>query len=182
VVGCVLIAVLFLNANIGMAAFTGAVALSTLRLAEHEPAIRKMPWTPILMVCGVERAGGAAREDQGLDLFTELLRRSRRPARSPASWRRDRPDLGLQQHVGRRAAGVPAHRARPHRAPRRRRLRVATSMNVGATSWTCRRSRRPARCASRASRTTAGTPTYNKLLAWGLSMTIMGAVGCWLFF
>jgi hypothetical protein len=25
-------------------------------------------------------------------------------------------------------------------------------------------------------------PTYNKLLAWGLSMTIVGALGCWLFF
>ena len=24
-------------------------------------------------------------------------------------------------------------------------------------------------------------PTYNKLLAWGLSMTIVGAVGCYLF-
>ena len=25
-------------------------------------------------------------------------------------------------------------------------------------------------------------PTYNKLLPWGLSMTIVGALGCWLFF
>ena len=25
-------------------------------------------------------------------------------------------------------------------------------------------------------------PTYNKLLAWGLSMTVIGAVGCYLFF
>lgn len=25
-------------------------------------------------------------------------------------------------------------------------------------------------------------PTYNKLLAWGLSMTLVGAFGCWLAF
>ena len=25
-------------------------------------------------------------------------------------------------------------------------------------------------------------PTYNKLLAWGLSMTVIGALGCYLFF
>jgi len=25
-------------------------------------------------------------------------------------------------------------------------------------------------------------PTYNKLLAWGMSMTIVGAIGCYLFF
>ena len=24
-------------------------------------------------------------------------------------------------------------------------------------------------------------PTYNRLLAWGLSMTVIGAVGCYLF-
>jgi hypothetical protein len=24
-------------------------------------------------------------------------------------------------------------------------------------------------------------PTYNKLLAWGLSMTVIGAIGCYLF-
>jgi hypothetical protein len=25
-------------------------------------------------------------------------------------------------------------------------------------------------------------PLYNKLLAWGLSMTVVGAIGCWIFF
>ena len=25
-------------------------------------------------------------------------------------------------------------------------------------------------------------PLYNRLLAWGLSMTVVGAVGCWVFF
>ena len=24
-------------------------------------------------------------------------------------------------------------------------------------------------------------PTYNKLLAWGMSMTVVGAIGCYLF-
>src|SRR6185503_12684151 len=41
VVGGVLVAVLFLSANIGMAAFTGAVVLSVLRLADHDQAVRK---------------------------------------------------------------------------------------------------------------------------------------------
>ena len=73
VIGCVLIAVLFLNANIGMAAFTGAVVLSLLRLADHEPAIRKMPWTPILMVCGMSVLVALLEKTKGLDLFTALL-------------------------------------------------------------------------------------------------------------
>jgi Na+/H+ antiporter NhaD/arsenite permease-like protein len=53
VIGCVLVAVLFFNANIGMAAFAGAVILAALRVADHDQTIRRMPWTPILMVCGV---------------------------------------------------------------------------------------------------------------------------------
>ena len=108
-----LIAVLFLNANIGMAAFTGAVALSVLRLADHDQAIRKMPWTPILMVCGVSVLVALLEKTKGLDLFTALLasishaRHAHRRRRA-----RHRPRLGLQQHVGRGAAGLPAHRAR----------------------------------------------------------------------
>ena len=56
-------AVLFLGANIGMAAFAGAVVLAAIRVADHEQAIRRMPWTPILMVSGVTRPDRAARED-----------------------------------------------------------------------------------------------------------------------
>ncbi len=65
VIGVVLFAVLFLEANIGMAAFTGAIVLATLRVADHEQAIRKMPWTPIVHGLRRQRAGGAAREDEG---------------------------------------------------------------------------------------------------------------------
>ena len=124
VIGCVLIAVLFLNANIGMAAFTGAVVLSLLRLADHDQAIRKMPWTPILMVCGMSVLVALLEKTKGLDLFTALAgvdldaRHAHRRRRAG-----DRPRLGLQQHVGRRAARVPAYRARPDRAPRWRRVR-----------------------------------------------------------
>ena len=70
---CVLMAVLFLSANIGMAAFTGAVVLATLRVADHDQAIRRMPWTPILMVSGVSVLVALLEKTGGLDLFTDLL-------------------------------------------------------------------------------------------------------------
>jgi Na+/H+ antiporter NhaD/arsenite permease-like protein len=73
VIACVLIAVLFLNANIGLAAFTGAVVLATVRVADHDQAIRRMPWTPILMVSGVSVLVALLEKTGGLDLFTELL-------------------------------------------------------------------------------------------------------------
>ena len=73
VIGVVLVFVLFRNANIGMAAFTGAVVLAALRVADHEQAIRKMPWIPILMVSGVSVLVALLEKTGGLDLFTEIL-------------------------------------------------------------------------------------------------------------
>src|SRR5262245_10447813 len=70
VIGCVLIVVLFFKANIGMAAFTGAVVLAALKIADHDQSIRRMPWTPILMVCGVSVLVALLEKTGGLDLFT----------------------------------------------------------------------------------------------------------------
>jgi len=184
VIGCVLIAVLFLNANIGMAAFTGAVALSTLRLAETEPAIRKMPWTPILMVCGVSVLVALLEKTKGLDLFTELLASIASPgtltgvvafvtglisvysSTSAVVLPAFLPTVpGLIARLGGDAFGV------------------ATSMNVGAHLVDMSPlSTTGAMCIAGIADPTLVRPTYNKLLAWGLSMTIIGALGCWLFF
>ena len=184
VIGAVLVFVLFLNANIGMAAFTGAVVLAALRVADHEQAIRKMPWIPILMVSGVSVLVALLEKTGGLDLFTELLARFATPGTLTGVDRvRDRPHLRLQQHVRRRAAGVPADGAWPDRTPRRRPVRRrlvdehrrAPRGHVAALDNgrdVHRRDQRPAQV----------RPTYNKLLAWGLSMTVIGAIGCWLAF
>ena len=121
IVSAVLVIVLFLNANIGMAAFTGAVVLAALRLADHEQAIRKMPWIPILMVSGVSVLVALLEKTGGLDLFTDDPG-SIRNARN--THRRDRlrhgRHLGLQQHLRRCAAGISADRARPDCAAGRR--------------------------------------------------------------
>ena len=68
-----------MNANIGMAAFTGAVVLAALRVADHEQAIRKMPWIPILMVSGVSVLVALLDKTGGLDLFTAILARFATP-------------------------------------------------------------------------------------------------------
>jgi di/tricarboxylate transporter len=184
VIGSVLISVLFLSANIGMAAFTGAVVLSTLRLADTEPAIRKMPWTPILMVCGVSVLVALLEKTKGLDLFTELLASIASPgtltgvvalvtglisvysSTSAVVLPAFLPTVpGLVMRLGGDAFGV------------------ATSMNVGAHLVDMSPlSTTGAMCIAGIADPAQVRPTYNKLLAWGLSMTIIGAVGCYLFF
>jgi di/tricarboxylate transporter len=59
--------------NIGMAAFAGAVLLSLLRAADDGDAIKKMPWSTILMVCGVTVLIGLLEKTGGMDIFTNLL-------------------------------------------------------------------------------------------------------------
>jgi Na+/H+ antiporter NhaD/arsenite permease-like protein len=66
-IAVLILGVIFGGFNIGMAAFAGAVLLSLLRAADDGEAIKRMPWSTILMVCGVT-------------VLIGLLRR-------PAAWR-----------------------------------------------------------------------------------------------
>ena len=74
---------LFADANIGMAAFAGAVTLAALRVADHEQAIRRMPWYPIIMVSGVTVLIALLEKTGGLELFSAFLARLRPRSRPP---------------------------------------------------------------------------------------------------
>jgi Na+/H+ antiporter NhaD/arsenite permease-like protein len=185
VILAVMAAVLFANANIGMAAFAGAVVLAALGVADHDDAIRKVPWKPIIMVSGVTVLVGLLEKTGGLDLFTALLARAATrdtltgmiafvtglisvysstsgvvlPAFLPTV-------PGLVMRLG---GGDP--------------LSVAASMNIGAHLVDMSPlSTTGAICMAGISDPAEVKRTYTKLLIWGLSMTIVGAIGCYLFF
>jgi Na+/H+ antiporter NhaD/arsenite permease-like protein len=184
VVGVVLVFVLFRNANIGMAAFTGAVVLAALRVADHEQAIRRMPWIPIIMVCGVSVLVALLEKTGGLDLFTEILAKFATPgtltgviafvtgvisvysSTSGVVLPAFLPTVpGLIARLGGDAFGV------------------ASSMNIGAHLVDMSPlSTTGAMCIAGISDPEQVRQTYNKLLIWGLSMTVIGAIGCYLAF
>jgi di/tricarboxylate transporter len=183
-IAAVLIPVLFFGANVGMAAFTGAVVLAALKVADHEQAIRKMPWIPILMVSGVSVLVALLEKTGGLELFTTILARFATPgtltgviafvtgvisvysSTSAVVLPAFLPTVpGLIARLGGDAFGV------------------ASSMNIGAHLVDMSPlSTTGAMCIAGISDPAQVRPTYNKLLAWGLSMTVIGAVGCWIFF
>src|SRR6185436_4974280 len=74
------IAVIKLQAHVGMAALTGAAFLSLAGAANEKEAIKKMPWSVILMVCGVTVLIGVLSAQRGMDLFTEMLATISTPA------------------------------------------------------------------------------------------------------
>ena len=177
-------AVLFLDVNIGMAAFTGAVVLAAIGVADHDEAIRKVPWKPIIMVSGVTVLIGLLEKTGGLDLFTSMLARTATqesltgmvafvtgvisvyssssgvvlPAFLPTV-------PGLIERLG---GGDP--------------VATAAAINIGAHLVDMSPlSTTGAICIAAIMKADEVRTTYNKLLIWGLSMTVIGAVGCYLF-
>jgi di/tricarboxylate transporter len=182
-IACVLISVQVLGANIGMAAFTAAVVLAAIRVADHEQAIRRMPWNPILMLSGVSVLVALLDKTGGLDLFTDLLARL---ASSGTLTGVIAFVTGLiSVYSSTSAVVLPAFLPTVPGLVMRLggdAFSVASSMNVGAHLVDMSPlSTTGAMCLAGISDPTQVRPTYNKLLVWGLSMTIVGAVGCWIF-
>ena len=184
VIGVVLVGVLFLNANIGMAAFTGAVVLAIIRVADHEQAIRRMPWIPILMVSGVSVLVALLEKTGGLDLFTAILARFATPDTLTGVIAFVTAVISVYSST----SGVVLPAFLPTVPGLVERLggdafAVASSMNIGAHLVDMSPlSTTGAMCIAGISDVEQVRPTYNKLLAWGLSMTVIGAVGCYLAF
>ena len=180
----VLAAVLFANANIGMAAFTAAVVLAALRVADHEQAIRRMPWVPILMVSGVSVLVALLEKTGGLDLFTSILAGLSTPGTLTGTIAFATAIISVYSST----SGVVLPAFLPTVPGLIMRLggdpfAVASSMNIGAHLVDMSPlSTTGAVCIAAIANPDEVRPTYNKLLAWGLSMTVIGAIGCWLVF
>ena len=177
-------AVVFFRASIALAAFAAAATLIVRGAAEETGAIRRMPWTAILMVCGVTMLVTAAERAGGMDLFTGLLARLATPATlngviafvtgviSTCSSTSGvvLPTFlpmapGLVQQVG---GGDP--------------LAVALSINVGSSIVDVSPlSTLGALCVAAVAEPEAARGLFRKLLVWGLSMSVVGAILCQLF-
>jgi di/tricarboxylate transporter len=173
--------VIFGGFNIGMAAFAGAVLLSLLRAADDGEAIKGMPWSTILMVCGVTVLIGLLQKTGGMELFTSLLSSvanqatvipflavtigivSAYSSTSGVVLPAFLPTVpGLVREVG---GGDP--------------LAVALSINVGSSLVDVSPlSTLGALCVAAVPDPSEAKPLFRVLLAWGLSMAIVGAVLC----
>jgi di/tricarboxylate transporter len=84
ILGLVAAVVVGLRADIGMMALAGSLALIVFRLADESRAIQSMPWGVILMVCGVSMLAAVLEHTGGSDRLAELLSRVATPATAPA--------------------------------------------------------------------------------------------------
>ena len=181
---CVVSSVLFAGANVGMAAFLAAVLLAVFRLADHEQAIRRMPWTPILMVSGVTVLITLLQKTGGLDLFTAFLAFVATQdtltgvvafVTGVVSVYSSTSGVVLPAFL----PTIPGLVARIGADP----IGLASSMNIGAHLVDMSPlSTTGAVCIAGITEPGEVRAVFNKLLAWGLSMTVVGGIGCYLFF
>lgn len=71
--------ILFGGWNIGLAAFSGAVLLLMLRLADEQQAIASVPWSTLILVSGVGMLVRVAENVGGIDMLAQLLSRLMTP-------------------------------------------------------------------------------------------------------
>jgi di/tricarboxylate transporter len=171
--------------DVGMMALMIAATLILLRTVDESAAIRRIPWSVILMVTGVTVLIALLRETEGLTLITNGIAAVSSPATIEAlvafaaglvsvysstsgvvlpAFLPMAPDLAAQ------LGGLDP-------------LDIAWSMNVSASLVDL--SSLSTVGALFIASAAPGTDTrrlFNALLAWGLSMTVVGAVLCWAVF
>jgi len=176
--------VIVFKLNAGLSAFAAASVLILAGAADDISAVKAVPWSVILMVSGVSVLIGVLEKTGGMDLFTTLLARISTPATvngtiafvtgiistysstSGVVYPAFLPAVpGLVQKLG---GGDP--------------LQVAMSINVGAAIVDVSPlSTIGALCLAALPAGNDPRPLFRKMLAWGFSMAVVGAVFCALF-
>ena len=184
-IGAVVVSVAFLKIDVGMAAIMAAAVMTLSGAADEEKAVKAMPWNVILMVCGVTVLISILEKKGGMDLFTSILARfstetsvtgvmgfvtgliSVYSSSSGVVLPAFIPTIpGLIQKIG---GGNP--------------MAIASSVNVGAHLVDVSPlSTLGALCIANAVASEDRKALFNKLMIWGLSMSIVGALVCWVFF
>ncbi len=180
-----IIAATFFKVNVGMGAFVAASVLTLCRAADEESAVKAVPWNVIVMVCGVTVLISILEKKGGMDLFTSILAQfstessvtgviafvtgviSVYSSSSGVVMPAFLPTIpGLIEKLG---GGDP--------------IAIASAINVGSFLVDASPvSTLGALCIANAAPTEDRKALFNKLLAWGLSMSVVGGLVCWLFF
>jgi di/tricarboxylate transporter len=181
VVAAWILGVVVWRVHLGLSAFAAAVLLILARAGDEVASVKRMPWSAILMISGVSMLVGVLEKTGGLDLVTSLFARLATPvtingvvafvvgvvstysSTSGVVLPTFLPMVpGLISNVG---GGDP--------------LAVALSLNVGASVVDVSPlSTIGALCVAAVSDAGQSRDLFRKMLLWGFSMTVVGALLC----
>jgi di/tricarboxylate transporter len=180
-----LVLVIVFNFEVGLTAMAASVILSFARGADEKDAIKNMPWGVILMVTGVTVLITLLEKTQGLALFTDLLVRisTRESVTAVVAFVTGVVSVYSSTSGVVLPAFLPTVPGLVERIGNLDPIMVASSINLGSHLVDL------SPLSTTGALCLAGIPAgvdshglFNKLLAWGLSMTVVGALVCWVMF
>jgi Na+/H+ antiporter NhaD/arsenite permease-like protein len=180
-VGLWILGVVAFRLPVGFSAFAAAVVLFALRAADETGALRRVPWGAIVMVCGVATLVALAEKAGGIDSMSALIARLSTPTTVYgvvafvtgviSTWSSTSGVVlpaflpTVPSLVDRLAGGDP--------------LAVSLSINVGsALVDVSPLSTIGALCVGALEDAEGARALFRQFLAWGLSMTLVGALFC----
>jgi Na+/H+ antiporter NhaD/arsenite permease-like protein len=183
VIAALILSVILAGVNVGMGAFAGAVILVLTGSADDGEAFKRMPWRVIVMVCGVTVLIALVERAQGIDLLVAMVTRVA-SAETVAAMMAFLTGI-VSVYSSTSGVVLPAFlpmipglvAALPGASP----IGLATAMNVGSHLVDVS----PLSTIGALCLASAGGESrtlFNKLLAWGLSMAVVGALLCYMVF
>jgi Na+/H+ antiporter NhaD/arsenite permease-like protein len=171
--------------HVGMGAFAAAAWLTLAKVADEKPAIQSLPWGVIVMVCGVTVLTSLLEKTGGIDLFTTMVSR----------FATQRSVTGLIAlvtglvSVYSSTSGVVLPALLPSvpglvaKLGGGDPLAIASSILIGGHLVDVSPlSTVGALCVASAPASADRRLLFNHVLAWGLSMSVVGAIGCYMAF
>jgi di/tricarboxylate transporter len=184
VTGALLLSIIFFGVDLIVGAFAASAILLVARVSSEDRAIAAVSWGTILMICGVSTLISVLADTGGIDMIVDGLVAISTPTSV----------TGIIAFV----AGIISAYAStvgvvlpmflptvPGLAERlgADALAIASSINVGGHLVDVSPlSTIGALCVAAAAPTENRRVLFNKVLAWGLSMSVVGAIVCWVFF
>jgi di/tricarboxylate transporter len=184
-IAALIVGVIGFGIHVGMGAFAAAVLLMLAKVVDERPVVPALPWSVIMMVCGVTVLTSLLEKTGGIDLFTTIL----------ARFATQRSITGLIALVTGLVSvysstvgvvmpvflpGVPDLVTKVGGGDP---LAIASSILIGGHLVDVSPlSTIGALCIASAPVTADRRLLFNQVLAWGLSMSVVGAVGCYLVF
>ncbi len=184
-VSVLVVSVVFFKVNVGMGAFAGGIILCILQAADHKESIRRMPWGVVLMVCGVTVLIALLEKTSGMELFTAMLAKfsTRHTVTAVVAFVTGLVSVYASTSGVILPAFLPTVPGLVERLGGADAMAIASSINVGGHLVDVSPlSTIGALCLAAAPAGEDHRKLFNKLLAWGLSMSVVGAVVCYLMF
>jgi len=184
VVAAWIVGVLVFNLSLGLSAFAASALLLVANAADEAAAVRGMPWGVIMMVCGVSVLIAVLEKSGGMDLFTSLLATIAAPASVNSAIALVTGAISTYSSTS--GVVLPAFLPTVPKLvasvgggdP----LAIALSINVGSSLVDVSPlSTLGALCVAAVPDPAVARRLFQSLLAWGLSMTFVGALLCQLF-